>query len=86
MMKRIVARLPTGSCQKFKVCLSRKGIEVSLKTISRRFCDQFDLKLYKPARKPRLTSQMKTKRLAFAKKYWTKIIKNNLRLLKTGVK
>ena len=55
MMKKIVARSPISSCQKIKVYLSQKGTEVSLKTISRRLCDQFDLELYKPARKPRLT-------------------------------
>ena len=73
MMKRIVARSLTCSCQKIKTYLSQKGAEVSLKTISRRFCDQFNLKLCKPARKPRLTPHMKIKRLAFAKKYesWT---------------
>ena len=53
--------------------LSQKDTEVSLQTISRRRCDQFDLKLYKLAQKPRLTPQIKMKRLAFAKKYesWT---------------
>ena len=55
MTKRIVliARSPTSSCQKIKAYLCQKGTEVSLKTISRGLCDQFDLKLYKPARKPR---------------------------------
>ena len=48
--------------------LSQKDTEVSLQTISRRRCDQFDLKLYKPAQKPRLTPQMKMKRLSFTKK------------------
>ena len=55
MMKRILARSPTSSCQKIKAYLSQKGAEVSLKTISRRLCGLFDLKLYKPERKPRLT-------------------------------
>ena len=68
MMKRILPRSLTSSCQKIKAYLSQKGTEVSLKTISRRLCDQFDLKPYKPARKPRLTPQMNMKRLAFAKK------------------
>ena len=73
MMKRIVACSSTSSCQKIKAYLSQKGTEVTLKTISRLLCDQFDLKLCRPARKPRLTPQMKMKRLAFAKKYesWT---------------
>ena len=48
IMKRIVACFPTSSCQKIKAYLSQKGTEVSLRTISRRLCDQFDLKPYKP--------------------------------------
>ena len=68
-MKRIVAGSPTSSCQNIKTYLSHKGAEISLKAISRRLCGQFNLKLYKPARKPRLTPQMEKKRLAFAKKY-----------------
>ena len=50
-------------------------------TISRRLSREFNLKLYKPARKPRLTPVMKAKRLAFAKKYrdwtiqrWSKVV------------
>ena len=72
-MKRIVACSPTSFCQKSRPFLSQKDTEISLQTISRRRCDQFPLKLYKPARKPRLNLQMKMKRLAFAKKYesWT---------------
>ena len=79
MMKKIVALSPTSSFQKIKAYFSQKGAEVRLKTTSRRLCDQFDLKSYKPARKPRLTTQMKMKRLAFAKNM-------NLGLLKIGVK
>ena len=73
VMKRIVAHSPTSSCQKIKTYLSQKDAEISLKTIFRHLCDQFNLKLYKPARKPRLTPQIKMKRLTFAKKYesWT---------------
>ena len=42
-------------------------------TIFRRLSREFNLKSYKPARKPRLTPVMKAKRLAFAKKHrdWT---------------
>ena len=41
--------------------------------ISRRLSREFNLKSYKPARKPRLTPVMEAKRLAFAKKHrdWT---------------
>ena len=58
MMKRVVACSLTSSCQKIKTYLSQKDTKVSLKTISKRLCDQFDLKLYKSARKPRLIFQM----------------------------
>ena len=46
MMKRILARSPTSSCQKIKAYLSQKGTDASLKTILRLLCDQFDLKMY----------------------------------------
>ena len=79
MMKKIVGCFLTNPCQKIKAYLIQNGLEVSVKTIFRRLCEQFDLKLYKPARKPRLTPQMKMKRLAFAKNM-------NFGLLKTRVK
>ena len=49
-------------------------------TISRRLSREFNLKSYKPARKPRLTPVMKAKRLAFAKhcdwtiQQWSKVL------------
>ena len=67
MMKRIVARSLISSCQKIKAYFSQEGIEVSLKTVSRRLCDQFDLKLYKPARKHCLTPPDKNKAIGICK-------------------
>ena len=76
MMIRVVAHSPTSSCPKIKAYFSQKGIEISLKTISRHICDQFDLKSYKPAQKPHLTPQMKMKHLVFAKKYESRTAEN----------
>ena len=57
----------------FKPPYFEKGTRVTQMTISRRLSREFNLKSYKPARKPRLTPVMKAKRLAFAKKHrdWT---------------
>ena len=53
-------------------------------TISRRLSREFNLKLCKPAPKPRLTPVMRAKRLAFAKKHrdwtiqqWSKVLFSN---------
>ena len=72
-MKRIVARSPMSSCKKVGAQLLRKGTNVSVSTVSRRLSQEFGLKSYKPAKKPRLTPLMKMKRLDFAKKHnhWT---------------
>ena len=67
-MKLAVARFPTRSCKKIRSDLFLEGTNVSISTISRRLSKDFGLKSYKPAKKPRLTSQMKKKRLEFAKK------------------
>ena len=73
LMKLIVKRSPTSSCKKIQANLLRKGCKVSLSTVSRRLSKEFDLKSYKPAKKPKLTSAMKKKRLDFARRYqnWT---------------
>ena len=68
-MKFAVARSPTSFCEKIKSNLFLKGTNVSISTISRQLSKEFGLKSYKPAKKPRLTSQMKKKRLEFAKKH-----------------
>ena len=67
MMKRIVGRFPSYSCLKIKACSGPADATVSVKTISWRHCNQFDLKADKPARKSHLTSKMNMKRLAVAK-------------------
>ena len=80
-MKRIVARSPSSSCKKIRSFLLSKGANVSISTISRRLSKEFLLKSYKPAKKPRLTSRMKKKRLEFAKEHidwsvrdWKKVL------------
>ena len=50
---------------KVRAALVERGVSVSRMTVSRRLSQEFGLKSYKPARKPRLTPPMKAKRLAF---------------------
>ena len=73
LIRRMVVRSPTSSTKKLQAALLRKGTRVTQMTISRRLSREFNLKLYKPARKPKLTPVMKAKRLTFAKKHrdWT---------------
>ena len=80
-MKHAVARSPTSFCKKIRFYLLLKGTNASISTILRRLSKEFDLKSYKPANKLRLTSQMKKKRLEFAKKHidwsiedWKKVL------------
>ena len=72
-IKRIAVRSPTSSLKKIRAALLGKGTDVHITTVSRRLRFNFGLKSYKPARKPRLTPLMKSKRLAFAKEHaaWT---------------
>ena len=81
MIKRIAVRSPKSSLKKNCAALLGKGTDVHITTVSRRLRFEFCLKSYKPARKPRLTSLMKSKRLAFAKEHaawsaedWSKIM------------
>ena len=69
----MVVRSPTSSTKELQATLLRKDTRVTQMTISQRLSRKFNQKLYKPARKPRLTQVMKAKRLAFAKKHrdWT---------------
>ena len=68
-MKHAVPQSPTSFYKKIKFHLLLKGTNASIKSISRRLSKEFDLKSYKPANKLRLTSQIKKKRLEFAKKH-----------------
>ena len=68
-MKHTVAWSPTSSCKKIRPHLLLKGTNVSISTISCRLSKKFGLKSYKPAKKPQLFSEMKKKRLEFAKKH-----------------
>ena len=58
-----------------------KGTDVYWTTVCRHLVDDFNLKAFKPAKKPCLTPAMKAKRLAFAKHYkdwneskWSKVL------------
>ena len=80
-MKHTVARSPTSSCKKIRSHLLLKGTNVSISTILCRLNKKFGLKSYKPAKKPQLISQIKKKRLEFAKKHidcsvkdWKKVL------------
>ena len=83
-MKRAVPQSPTSFCKKIRFHLLLKGTNASISTISSRLSKEFDLKSYKPTNKLRLTSQMKKKRLEFAKKHidwsikdWKKVLFSN---------
>lgn len=73
MIRRAAVRSPTSSASKIRSALLAKGVNVSRRTVSRRLVNDFGLKSYKPAKKPRLTPAMKLKRLRFARKHvkWT---------------
>ena len=73
VMRRIAVRSPTSSMKKIRAELLRIGRRISHKTVSRRLSKEFNMKSYKPAKKPRLTGAMKAKRLQFANnhQHWT---------------
>ena len=72
MMRKFV-RSPTSSIKKIRAELLRRGRRISHMTVSTRLSKQFNMKSYKPAKKPRLTAAMKAKRLQFANnhQHWT---------------
>jgi len=73
IIRRTAVRSPMSFASKMQSVLLAKGADVSRRTVSRRLVDDFGLKAYKPAKKPRITPAMKVKRLGFAKKHakWT---------------
>ena len=73
VMRRIVVRSPTSSTKKIRAELLRRDRRINHMTVSRRLSKKFNLKSYKPAKKPRLTAAMKAKRLQFANnhQHWT---------------
>ena len=80
-MKHTVAQSPASLCKKIRSHLLLKGTNVSISTVSHQLSKEFGLKSYKPAKKTQLTSQMKKKKLEFAKKYinwnikdWKKVL------------
>ena len=62
----IVVRSATSSMKKIRAELLRRGRRISHRTASRRLSKEFNMKSYKPAKKPGLTAAMKVKRLQFA--------------------
>ena len=68
MIKKAVVRSPSSTTNKIRSELLRKGTIISKKITRRCLSQEFGLKSCKPARKPRLTERMKSKRLAFAHK------------------
>ena len=73
MMKRIVVRSPTSSMKKIRAELLHRGRQISHITVSRRLSKEFNMKSYKPAKRPRLTAAIKANRLQFANnhQHWT---------------
>ena len=59
--------------KKIRAEFLRRGRRINRMTVSRRLSKKFNLKSYKPAKKPRLTAAMKAKCLQFANNYqhWT---------------
>ena len=72
-MIRKFVRSPTSSMKKIRAELLRRGRRISHMTVSRRLSKEFNMKSYKPAKKPRLTAAMKAKRLQFVNnhQHWT---------------
>ena len=62
-------RSPTTITNIIRAELLRKGTIISKRIMSRRLSQEFGLISSKPARKSRLTERMKSKRVAFARKY-----------------
>ena len=66
-------KVTTNSMKKIRAELLSRGPRISHMTVSRRLSKEFNLKSYKPAKKPRLTAAIKAKRLQFANnhQHWT---------------
>ena len=74
-------RSPTSSMKKIRAELLRRGCRISHMTVSRSLCKEFNMKSYKPAKKPRLIAAMKAKGLKFANNHrhwiaeqWEKVL------------
>ena len=59
----------TSFCKKICTALLLKGTDVHCTTVSRHFVYDFNLKVFKPAKKPCLASAIKMNKLAFVKQY-----------------
>ena len=74
VMSRIVKTSPTSSIKKIRDELLCGGRQVSHMSVSRRLSKEFNVKSYKPAKKPRLTAAMKAKRQHWTPKQWGKVL------------
>lgn len=72
IVRRLVKAFPKISAHAICSELKNAGVNVHRSTVSRRL-KGMNLSAYKPAKKPRLTEEMKRRRLAFANRYkhWT---------------
>jgi len=72
-MRQIVMHSPKSCCNKSCAILCWKSTVISASPVSRFLGKEFGLKSRRPARKPYMTSMMKTKRLDFAthRPHWT---------------
>ena len=75
-IRRAAMRSTISTCCKIRVNLLKNGTKISISTVSRRLSKGFDLKSYKPAEKPRLTSAMKKKRFFVPIKIFIGLWKN----------
>ena len=80
LIRQIAVRSPTSSCKKIGAALLLKSTNVCCTIASRRLVHDFNLKAFKPGKKPCLSPAIKAKRLAFAKQYedwnearWSKV-------------
>ena len=60
---RIAVRSLTSSCKKIRAALLLKGTDSHYTTVSRHLVNDFNLKVFKPAKKSRLNLAIKAKRL-----------------------
>ena len=81
LMKRMVVRSPKSSTKEMRSALLVKGTVVSKTTIKHHLTNEFELKTYKSAKKPRLNPFIKAIRYAFANAHLDCTTKNLKKVL-----
>lgn len=73
IIRRMAVENPECTTGDISTELASRGIHVSKMLVSRRLTKDFGLRSFRPARKPFLTTQMRMKRLSFARRHinWT---------------